>query len=138
MAPSMVRLGQSFSTLAFGEWYANFGWFGVAAMPLAFGWVVALIDRRHAAIVNEEQTTIDSWWRMVVLVCLVASMGDLYWGGTFTFFTRGGMAALVALMMWKFSTRRTSVTAAPSPVTPYRRRQTGAIPRTTSAAGGGR
>jgi len=44
----------------------------------------------------------------------------------------------VALMMWKFSTRRTSVTAAPSPVTPYRRRQTGAIPRTTSAAGGGR
>ena len=107
-------------------------------MPLAFGWVVALIDRRHAAIVNEEQTTIDSWWRMVVLVCLVASMGDLYWGGTFTFFTRGGMAALVALMMWKFSTRRTSVTAAPSPVTPYRRRQTGAIPRTTSAAGGGR
>ena len=106
MDPSLMRIGQSFASLAFGEWYADFGWFGVIAMPFVFGWFLARLDRWHARVSKARFATDDDWWSTVVLMCLVSSLGDLYWGGTFTFYTRGGMAALVTLGMWKLSTAR--------------------------------
>ena len=39
----------------------------------------------------------------MVLVCLVTSLGDLFWAGTFTYYTRGGMAAIVAWVVGKIS-----------------------------------
>lgn len=126
MNPEMVHLGQSFSVLAFGEWYANFGWVGVGLMPVCFGWFIAVLDRRHARLVNLSTTTHEDWWRMVVLGCLVGSLGDLYWGGTFTFFTRGGMSFLVAFAMWRLS--RAPAIVSRVPATPFvRGTPTGAL-----------
>ena len=117
MSPESVRIGQSYAILSFGEWYANFGWIGVFVMPICFGWLVAVLDRRHAYLVNLPATTYDDWWRMVILGCLVSSLGDLYWSGTFTFYTRGGMACLVAVAMWKLSRgRAVGPPVAPEPV----------------------
>ncbi|MEO6629638.1 MAG: hypothetical protein ABIP03_13850 [Aquihabitans sp.] len=114
MAPQMVSIGQSFSVLSFGEGYANFGWAGVALVPLGFGWLMAALDRRHANLVNQPFTTSDDWWRMVALACLINSLGDLYWGGLFTFYTRGGMAFLITIVVWKLSRGRVVTASIPS------------------------
>jgi len=106
MNPGLVAKGQSFSILGYGEWYANFGWAGLVLMPVALGALLAVLDRRHAELVNSSVTSSDDWWRAVTLGCVVSSLGDLFWGGAFTFYTRGGMAFLVAFAMWRMSRGR--------------------------------
>lgn len=95
-APEQLSFNQSYAALFYTEWYANFGWLGLAAAPVAVGWFVARLDRAHARLSASRLSDPRDWWNTVVLMCLVASLGDLFWAGTFTYYTRGGMAALIA------------------------------------------
>ncbi len=96
----------SMAALIQGEFYVNFGLRGLALLPFVLGAFLAVLDRAHARLAAAGLRRPDDWWRATILVCLVASLGDLCWVGTFTFFARGGLAAIVAWGVWRFSTRR--------------------------------
>lgn len=106
LRPHQVSKGQSLAALLHTEFYANFGWPGVAALPLVMGWVLAWLDRVHARVAKARLSTNNDWWKAATLLCVVASLGDLLWVGTFTFFTRGGMAAVVLLLVAALSRGR--------------------------------
>ena len=74
-------------------------------LPFALGWFLAVLDRAHLRLARSGLQTPDHWWRATILVCLVASLGDLFWVGTFTFVARGGMAAIMAWIVWRLTTR---------------------------------
>lgn len=104
-----VSQNHSVAALLHGEWYANFGYPGLAMMLPVVGWFLALLDRSHSRVIGSGMATSRDWWRAVILLCLVTSLADLFWVGTFTFYARGGLAALVALIMARMSQRRIRV-----------------------------
>ena len=95
----------SMAALINGEFYVNFGMFGLVLLPMALGWFLAVLDRAHLRLSLSGLRTPDDWWRATILVCLVTSLGDLFWVGSFTFIARGGMAAIMAWIVWRFTTR---------------------------------
>ena len=46
------------------------------------------------------------WYTAVTLLCIMSSIGEIYWVGTFTFFNRGGLAACFAWGLARLSIRR--------------------------------
>lgn len=108
LLPSMVNIGHSMAALSQGEWYANFGWPGLLMMPFAIGWFLARCDGWHASIVRSGFADPHTWYSTVTLLCIMSSIGEIFWVGTFTFFNRGGLAAVFAAAIAAFSLRRTS------------------------------
>ncbi len=132
MRPHLVQYGQSYAALTHGEWYANFGWLGLVAMPPVLGWVLARLDRAHARLVASRMQHGLDWWRLLVLTAVVAGLGDLFWVGTFGFYSRGGLAALVALGI-RLVSRRPAPPAEPVDDRGLRA-GVGAAPQTVTAA----
>lgn len=89
-----------------GEWYANFSYWGLALMVPVIGWFMAALDRVHCRLVASKLRSPSDWWIAVALLCAVSSLADLYWVGTFTWFSRGGLAALMALAVSRVSLAR--------------------------------
>ncbi len=96
----------SMAALINGEFYVNFGLFGLVLLPLALGWFLAVLDRAHLRLARNGLRTPDDWWRATIVVCMVSSLGDLFWVGSFTFMARGGIAALMAWLVWRLFTSR--------------------------------
>lgn len=103
----------SMAALIHGEFYVNFGIPGLFLLPLVVGWFLSVLDRARWRLARSGLAGVDDWWKATILACLVGSLGDLFWVGTFTFVARGGMAALVAWVMWRFTTRRRAPVASP-------------------------
>jgi hypothetical protein len=95
----------SMAGLVNGEFFVNFGLYGLLVLPFAIGWFLAKLDQAHLRLTRTGLRNADDWWKATILVCLVSSLGDLFWVGTFTFLARGGMAALIAFVLWRFTTR---------------------------------
>lgn len=95
----------SMAALIDGEFYVNFGVFGLVLLPFALAWFLAVLDRYHLRISKTGLLTVDDWFRATILVCLVSSLGDLFWVGTFTFFSRAGLSAIVTYFVWRLTTR---------------------------------
>ncbi|MEZ5178256.1 MAG: hypothetical protein R2746_08225 [Acidimicrobiales bacterium] len=111
LRPTLLRQNRiseehSMAALINGEFYVNFGLAGMVLLPLVMGWFLAVLDRFHLRLARSGLRTVDDWWRATILVCLVTSLGDLFWVGSFTFMARGGMAAIMAWAVWRFTTRR--------------------------------
>lgn len=98
-----IAENHSMAALLHGEWYVNFGLVGLGILPLALGWFMAVLDRAHARLAAGGLVDSDDWWRAAILACLVGSLGDLFWVGSFTFVARGGLAALVAWAVWRLA-----------------------------------
>ena len=98
--------GHSVAGLIHSEWYANFGYAGLVLMVPTMGVMVAWLDRFHSRIVRARLATSGNWWSAVILMCISASLADLYWVGPFTWYSRGGLAALVAVLMVRVSRQR--------------------------------
>lgn len=103
----------SMAALINGEFYVNFGLAGMVLLPFVMGWFLALLDRAHLRLALTGLRSADDWWRATILVCMVTSLGDLFWVGSFTFMARGGMAAIMAWIAWRLSTRRRRAVATP-------------------------
>lgn len=101
-----VSENHSIAALSQGEWYANWGYAGLVWMVLVLGTVLALLDRAHARLCESRLRRPWDWWKAVALLCAVSSLADLYWVGTFTWFARGGLAAVMALLIGRLSTGR--------------------------------
>ncbi len=118
LRPTLLREGRiapehSMAALIDGEFYVNFGLFGLVLLPFAMGAFLAVLDRAHLRLARSGLGTVDDWWRATIVVCLVTSLGDLFWVGTFTFMARGGMAAVMAWIVWRLSTRRPRAVSPP-------------------------
>lgn len=118
LRPDLVSVNHSMAALIQGEWYANFGWFGLIIMPLLMGWILVKLDAWHARLAARRLAEPKDWWRAVTMLCIVASLGDLAWVGTFTFFNRGGLAAVFVLVIGAFSFRRSSAPSEEAPFEP--------------------
>jgi hypothetical protein len=115
LRPNIANTGHSMAALAPGEWYANFGWFGFGLMPLVLGWVLARWDRWHARLAAAPFSHPADWYSAVTLLCIMSSIGEIYWVGTFTFFSRGGLAAVFAWALTRLSIRRVAVRPSTAP-----------------------
>lgn len=92
--PKLVKSSHSMAGLTHGEWYANFGYPGLALMVLVIGWFLVWLDRWHSRLAWSNFESDSDWWSLAILICVVSGLGELYWVGSFTAFARGGMAAL--------------------------------------------
>ena len=106
----------SMAALINGEFYVNFGVPGLILLPFAVGWFLAALDRFHARVAARGLQTVDDWFRATILVCLVSSLGDLFWVGTFTFMSRAGLSALVVWIVYRLTTRRSPAPPDPAPL----------------------
>lgn len=88
------------------EWYANFGYWGLIWMAPVIGVLLAVLDRLHARLAASRLRTPSQWWAAIAMMCCVASLADLFWVGSFTWFSRGGLAALVAALLARLSLGR--------------------------------
>lgn len=108
--PQLVKSDHSMAGLLHGEWYANFGFGGLVLMIPVTGWFLALLDRRHAILASGGFETSRAWWSATIVMCFTASLGELFWVGTFSTYARGGLAALAVFMVGSLSlTRRIDV-----------------------------
>jgi hypothetical protein len=110
LRPTLLASGgtapeHSMAGLINSEFYVNFGVLGMVPLSLLVGWFLAKVDKAHLKVTRTNLLTVDDWWRATIVMCLVASLGDLLWVGTFTFFSRGGLAAILAWVIWKMTTR---------------------------------
>lgn len=121
LEPELVSAEHSEAALVQGEWYANFGYAGLALMVPVIGVALAYLDRWHARLVGSRMRLPRSWWSVAVLACIVSSLGELYWVGSFTMFARGGLAAVVVGVVGFLSlSRRPPPGTAPGPGSPRR------------------
>lgn len=104
--PQMAKGPHSMAALVQGEWYANFGYAGLLLMIPVTGWVLVVLDRTHARVARDGPSSPSAWWKGVVLMCCVSSIADYYWVGSFMFFARGGMAALIAVLVSRVNLSR--------------------------------
>lgn len=110
LRPTLLREGRiapehSMAALIDGEFYVNFGLAGLVILPFVMGWFLAVLDRFHARVSAKGLQTVDDWFHATILVCLVSSLGDLFWVGTFTFMSRAGLSAAVAWVVYRLTTR---------------------------------
>lgn len=104
--PKLVKSDHSMAALMHAEWYANFGYVGLALMVPGIGAFLALLDRRHSRLAGSGMRSHRHWWQAAVLVCCASSLADLFWVGTFTYFARGGFAALIVALVGRLSLSR--------------------------------
>lgn len=89
LEPQLRAVGHSMAAQSVGEWYFNWGWWGVVAMMPTLALIFRLLDgflaRRLAAPLRTRR---DLLWLMGALF-LVAEVPVLAWSGSFTYSTRG-------------------------------------------------
>lgn len=100
LEPEMVSVGHSMAALSAGEWYFNFGMFGLLAMTGVLGFLIRTLDLRLlSALSGEAASTRRQVIQLVSLVFLIGGLADLAWVGSFTFVTRVGMRVAVAVVL---------------------------------------
>lgn len=95
LAPRLMATGHSMAALAWGEWFVNFGWLGVAVSAPIFSVLLVALARWQHSLWRRE-----SWSADVIIgaaMCAVASAGiaDYVWVGSFTYVARSGLVLLV-------------------------------------------
>lgn len=95
LEPHLANYGHSMVATVFGEWYYNFGWWGVALMALPVGLAVYWLDRARKHVVASPLETRQSVLLAVLTVAAVATVTDLVWSSTYTFATRMLLRAIV-------------------------------------------
>ena len=123
LQPELAGKNHSMAALSHGEWFANFGWVGLLLMVVVLGWFLAVLDQRHARLAVEGLNSSGRWWSAAALLCLVSSLADLFWVGSFTFFARGGLAAIVVLLVGRLASGPVRMRAAPERAHRSRSRQ---------------
>jgi hypothetical protein len=109
--PDLQFTNHSIAAHSYGEWYFNFGWFGVAAMVVMLGGAIRWLDRLLA---RSTALPIDSARRLVLhtaVLIAVAGVPTMMWVGSFTYASRVGqqmliLAAVVAPFAWRRRSER--------------------------------
>lgn len=108
--PSLQAVGHSDAALVYGEWYVNFWWFGLALLAVTVAYALARSDGWYRRCISRPRWRSHTVLSFAGLACIVSSLPDLVWVGTFTFSARGGLAAgLIGVMVVMSARRRRSV-----------------------------
>jgi hypothetical protein len=96
--------GHSDMALLTGEFYANFGVVGLLLLPAPLAAFLAWLRRLESRYLRQSALSRRQLVRLAALFSAVASLSELFWGGTFSWAARGGMGAgLLLLISFGFS-----------------------------------
>lgn len=116
LEPQLAGYYHSMVATVFGEWYYNFGWWGVAFMALPVGLAIRWLDRRRERVVESPLDTRTSILWAVLLIAAVATTTDLVWSSTFTFASRMLLRTIVVagllVVFWSRRSDRAGTTPA--------------------------
>lgn len=118
LRPELVASGHSMAALSHGEWYANFGWWGVLVlMPIATAVALRRMDRSVTRIVLSGRTlAIDDAMRLAVWLTIIGGLFTYVWGGTFTYFARVVTASMPLFVLSVIHGRKTLAITRRSPM----------------------
>ncbi|MGI8761846.1 MAG: hypothetical protein ACR2LF_11255 [Jatrophihabitantaceae bacterium] len=95
--PETITTKLSMPCMPQGEWYYNFGWFGLILMIPVLGWAVRWLDNRLERRIGKPLISQRDVYSFVGLAILVGSISDLAWGGTATWTDRNIQRLLLLL-----------------------------------------
>ncbi len=99
LLPENAPAGHSMVATVFGEYYYNFGWWGMPALIVTLGFAVRLLDRLRARQVVSVIQTRAGLLAYAFYACVSAGMINLVWSGTHTFVSRLiGPAAIFGIL----------------------------------------
>jgi hypothetical protein len=87
-APEKTGTGYSMAVLTFGEWLYNFSFPGLVLMVPVMAWILIVLDRQWARVARRDGRDRRVLVTMAMVVVLVATVGDLVWGGMHTYLMR--------------------------------------------------
>lgn len=112
-SPELVGSGHTYVALNQGEWIFMLGTIGFVPMFLSTGylvrWLDGLIARRHVVFSRSVADVL----LYAAVVCAIATLPDLAWGGMYTYLSRVGirisLICVVAAIFWLLHRRRHDV-----------------------------
>lgn len=90
--------GHSMVATAFGEWFYNFGWYGLPLFVVTAGPAIRWLDRRRSELVSSSLATPRSLLMFALLLAAISTLADFVWGGTFTYGARMWPRVIVILL----------------------------------------
>ena len=85
LEPALLPLGHSMAAHSGGEWFYNFGYFGLVLMVLVLGVLIRLLDDGLLSLSTGAVNSRRRLLMVLFLVVAIASVPTLMWAGTFTF-----------------------------------------------------
>lgn len=113
LEPELLSIGQSMAALTQGEWYFNFGWWGLVPMVLAIGLLVRCIDVWAVRVSTAGLTSRRALLTLTIALLLIADLPNLMWVGTFGYLSRTVLRVAVILALFAFAKRAGSASKAP-------------------------
>jgi hypothetical protein len=92
--PQYSAAGHSMAALGQGEWYANFGWLGIAGFQVGSIWFIKKLQRFRDA-----ERFFESLAHPYIWTFLTSALLDYLWVGSFTAFTRTGFSLVLFLVV---------------------------------------
>jgi hypothetical protein len=130
--PELTDTGYSVAALAFGEWYANFGWLAFLLIPVPLALVFRWSDRGLFRVASQPLLTPRHFVRLMMIAVLLVGITDFVWVGLFTYMSRSVLRALLLLPILIWTARIERIRGQLRPSDRPRRRS-----RNTSAASEG-
>ena len=113
LKPDLARFGHSMAAHSTGEWFYNFGWFGLVAMVPLLGLGLRWLDNGLREAASSPLLGRRNLLYLFAVVMLVANAPSLIWVGSFTFVARGvQQVAFPGLILWPFASGRKDAGAA--------------------------
>lgn len=99
LRPELTGTGYSALALFHGEWVYAFGLLGLVLMIPVVGWALRRLDQALVPIWSDQVKSRQDLIRLTLLTILIASLPDLFWGGTFLYASRAGLRVLVLAVL---------------------------------------
>jgi len=101
--PGLLRRGHSMAALGSGEWYGNFGLWGIALSVPVLAFALTRIDRRWR---TAGRGRLDPGFSLAIGAVVIAGLGNYVWVGSFTYASRDLVSALVLFLVARAAFRR--------------------------------
>lgn len=102
LRPESLSFGHSMVATAFGEWFWNFGWWGVPLMVVFVGWAIRWLDQRRNMAFGPLASR-PSLLLAVLVVVAISTVTGFVWGGLHSFAARmlyrtGALVVLILVL----------------------------------------
>lgn len=97
--PQYAVSGHTLPPTAYGEWYVNFGWFGLVPMAVVGAAVLVYLDRLFRRSLTRPDRSTAGALRTVAILVAASGLVNYVWGSSFTFAERSGISIVLALAL---------------------------------------